>query len=266
MPIEGFSATNSAVPNAFSLINLYPALTVGLTIFTLFLFIIDLLTQHSLGHKFALYPGAIFEFDLNRLSFYLLFHTDFFHWLFNVIALFQPLATYERAHGTIYTGVLLNLLTVVAGLQYSILGTFLVGNQTKIIGLSGIVFLLLAYTAYKEHFTTPVLYTLNFGNGRSVQLPTLYSPFVLLVACTILLPNGSFLGHLCGISAGYLLGMDYLKILFPPHKIILFIDSKCDRAIRLLDGVVVFVREGDAVSTRSVGYVPILSNDLESAA
>lgn len=60
-----------------------------------------------------------------------------------------PLAVFETRNGTIHTGVTLNLLTVIAALQYCIVGLIFYPN-TGVIGLSGIAFLLMSYMAYHE--------------------------------------------------------------------------------------------------------------------
>lgn len=262
MPTSAIDFKSLAFPN-LSTISKYPALTVGLAIFTFVLLIIDLATSHALASKLSLYPGAPFHFDLNRLSFYPLFHQGFIHWVLNVVGLFTPMAIFERSHGTVYTGVTLNLLAVTAALQYCIVGSLLCPN-THVIGLSGIVFSFFSYIAYKEHELKPVIFTFKLS-GREYSIPTLYSPFVFLVVTFILLPSSSLFGHLAGIGSGYLLGMDKLKILYPPSKIILFIEQKLQKPISLLDGIVVYYKEEDAIATRGVSYNPLLSQDVESA-
>lgn len=249
-------------PN-LSTISQYPALTVGLAIFSFLLLIIDLATGQALAHKFSLYPYAPIHFDLNRLSFYLLYHQGFIHWALNVFGLFTPMALFEKSHGTVYTGVTLNVLAVTAGLQYCLLGLVLYPN-THVIGLSGVVFSFLSYYAYKEHELRPVIYTFKV-QGREYSIQTLYSPLILLVVSFFFLPGSSLFGHLAGISSGYLLGMGKLSILYPPSKVILFIEGKVERAIKLLDGVVIYYKEEDAIDQRGVSYNPILSQDIESA-
>lgn len=251
-----------ALPN-LSTISHYPALSIGLSVFTFLLLIIDLSTNQALSQKFSLHPNAPFELDFNRLSFYLLFHRSFFHWLLNMVALFTPLAIFERTHGTVYTGVTLNVLAATAGLQFCLLGK-LIFPSTHVVGLSGVVFLFMSYTAYKEHEHKPVIYTFKF-QGREVSIPTLYSPFILLLVCTILLPGSSFWGHLAGISSGYLLALNYFRVLYPPLKVILFIESKLCKPISLLGGVVVYYDEENAINQRGVSYNPLLSTDAEAA-
>lgn len=241
----------------------YPALTVGLSVFTFFLLVIDLSSNQSLSQKFSLHPNAPFEFDLNRLSFYLLFHRGFFHWFLNIVGLFTPLAIFERKHGTVYTGITLNLLAVTAGLQFCLLGKILFPG-TSVIGLSGVVFLFMSFMAHKEHFSTPVLYSFNY-QGSDYSVPTLYSPFIFLFACMILLPGSSFWGHLAGISSGYLLSLGYFKVLYPPLKVVLFIERKLQAPIHSLRSLVVYYKEEEAIEQRGVSYNPILSSDAEAS-
>lgn len=241
----------------------YPALSVGLCIFTFLALLVDTYFGTAISHAVSLYPYAPAHFDMNRLSMYLLFHQGLFHWLFNIIALFTPLAMFERAHGTVYTGITLNLLAVVAGLQYCILGVFLY-PETHVIGLSGVVFSFMSFYAYKEHQVQPVLYTFKF-QGREHSIPTLYSPIFFLFVTSILLPGSSFFGHLAGMSTGYLLAMDYLRILYPPSKVVLFIEKKLSTPISCLQSVVTYYTEAEAVEFRGVSYNPILSQGPETA-
>lgn len=249
-----------AVPTIASLLQ-YPALTVGLAIFTFGLLVVDLVTGHFLAHKFSLYPSAPFEFDLNRLLFYLLFHQNLLHWLFNVVGLFTPMALFERAHGTIHTGITLNLLAVVAGLQFCVLG-LVIYPDSNVIGLSGVVFSFLSFYAFKEHQLQPVLHTFQF-QGRQHSIPTLWAPVILLVVTLFVFPASSFFGHLAGISLGYLLAMGKINILYPPLKVVLWIENKASPAIALLDGLVTFVNEDDAIHGRGTAYTSIWAAPVE---
>lgn len=247
-------------PESFDL-SKYPALTVGIVPFTLILLIIDSVTNGKLSHTFSLYPFAPLNFDLNRLSFYILYHQNIIHWLFNILALVPPMMQFEKSHGTVHTGVTLNLLAVSAALQYCVLGMILF-RHTQVIGLSGIVFLFVSYFSVKEHSFKPALFSFRYNN-RDVTIPTKYSPFISLFALAVLIPGSSFWGHLAGISSGYLLAYGKLTILYPPLKVIVFIENKLARLIKLLDGVVDFIHEEDAQDLRSIAYKPMFSQDVE---
>ncbi|ODV80742.1 rhomboid protein 2 [Suhomyces tanzawaensis NRRL Y-17324] len=251
----------SSFPLDLSSVNHYPALTVGLPIFTFILLLANV--GDWLSAVFSLYPGAPFKLDLNRLSFYILFHRSFLHWFLNCLALATPMAIFERTHGTVYTGVTLNLLAAVAGLQYCVVG-LLFYPDTHVVGLSGVVFSFLSYVAVKEHQHRPV-YTYTF-QSRTVSIPTLWTPLIFVTITAVLLPGSSLFGHLAGVSTGYLLGLGYLKVLYPPSKVILWIERKLAVPISKLDGLVVYYRELEAIESRGVTYTSLLVEDLEASA
>lgn len=239
----------------------YSALTVGLVPFTLLLFLIDISTDFKLSHILALYPSAPLKFDLNALSFYPFLHKNIIHWVLNITSLGYLLNNFEKNHGTIYTGITLNLLTVIAGLQYCLLGSFLFQN-THVMGLSGLVFSFMTFYAVKESEFKPILYQFKV-NTTEIIIPTKYSPFIWLFVIALIIPGSSFFGHLTGITTGYLLVYKKINFLYPSSKIILFIEKKVAFLIVFLKKIVNFVTEEDGVNLRTVNYVPFLSTDLE---
>ncbi|CCG24991.1 Rbd2 protein [Candida orthopsilosis Co 90-125] len=250
-------------PPSLGTLKQIPALTAGLPIFT---FILCFL-KNTLGFKFSsliLYPTSPLEFNLNALSLYSLIHVGYLHWLLNICAIFTPLAMYEKRHGTVYTGITLNLLTVIAALQYCIVGLFFY-PETGVVGLSGVGFSFIAYMAYKEHQYKPVLETFNIGS-REIKIYTLAAPFIAAVVCLIVFPASSLPGHLAGISTGFLLAKGYINKLFPPSSIILKIENFVAPGIALIDQIVSYHKEEDAVHVRSVQYAPILAEgDAEAS-
>lgn len=237
-----------------------PALSVGILIFAgLFQAIYPKDSKALL-----LSPSAPLDFNLNALSFYIFPHVNWFHLLLNLVLLYPLLSRYERAHGTVYTGVTINLLAMVTALQYCIVGLVLYPLDYAG-GLSGIVFSLLAFFCYKEHVASPVIATFKV-NGTEMLIPTLYFPFLNLFLVGLLIPSTSFFGHLFGIFAGYLLAMGKINFLFPPLKVLLFIELKVEPGILQLQKLVNYIKEADAVAERGVSYQPILSTDLEVSA
>ncbi|EGW30077.1 rhomboid protein 2 [Spathaspora passalidarum NRRL Y-27907] len=245
----------------WSKFNQTPALTAGLILFTCILFLLNVYDVMDKS-PFILYPNSPLELNLNAISLYLLFHTNFGHWFINVLGIATPLAMYEATHGTIYTGITLNLLAVITALQYCLVGQILYPH-TGVIGLSGIIFSLLSYTSYKEHQNRPVIHTYRVSSYE-IKIYTLAVPFIFLVFMTILMPGSSFFGHLAGVFAGFLLGMGYLKKLFPPSTAIIWIENKVEPVIKLINKLVTFVKEEDAINKRSVTYVSMFSSDLET--
>lgn len=235
-----------------------PAFTIGVTIFSALFFVI----YPSGSDTLLLKPSSPLKFDLNAISFYIFVHLDLFHLIFNLVPLVALLARYEQKHGTIYTGVTMNILAVVTALQYCLLGLVLYPNE-KVGGLLGIVFSLLSFYCYKEHFTHPVLHTFKFRDNE-FPIPTLYFPFINLCAIAILIPNSSFFGHLAAINTGFLLGLGKISFMFPPSRIIVAIESKLQWLIGLINSIVCFHSEEEAVNERGVTYDPLLSKDIEN--
>lgn len=244
------------LPNADTLDNL-PAFTVGFTIFAVGFF--GFYPRDS--DAVILEPHAPLNLNLNAILFYIFPHLNVLHLLLNLASLAPLLARYERSHGTVYTGVTMNILAVVAALQYCLLGLVLYPTQ-HVAGLLGIFFSLLSFYCYKEHFTHPSVYTFR-TLGNEFPIPTLYVPFLYLCLLAFLFPNSSFFGHLAGISAGFLLAMGKINFMFPPLKVILWIENKLSPVISTLHNIVVWTREEEAVNERNVGYKPLLTADIE---
>lgn len=234
-----------------------PALSAGLPIFSFIFFLVY--PRHS--DKLLLTPSSPLNFDLNAISFYIFPHLGLFHLILNLVPLLPLLAKYEQKNGTVYSGVTLNILAVVTALQYCILGLFLYPEE-KVGGLLGIVFSLLTYYCYKEHFTHPTLHTFRYRD-HEFPIPTLYFPYINLCLVAVLMPNSSFFGHLAGINSGYLLGSGKLNFMFPPSRIILLIESKLHKLISLINSLVFFHTEEEAVNERGVSYSPVFSRDVE---
>lgn len=234
-----------------------PALSVGICIFSFLFFWI----YPSDSTALLLVPTAPLDFNLNAISFYIFPHVNIVHLVLNLVSLFPLLLRFEKTHGTVYTGITLNLLAVVTALAYCLVGLVLFPYDA-VAGLLGIVFSFLAYYCYKEHIQRPVLHTFKVG-GTEIPIPTLYFPFLNLFIIALIIPSTSFFGHLAGLGAGYLLAMDYLKVLYPPSKVVLFIEKHLAPGIAQLKKIVDFVSEEDAVNERGVSYRPILVRDIE---
>jgi glycosylphosphatidylinositol transamidase len=106
------------------------------------------------------------------------------------------------------------------------------------------VFTLIAMEAVKTYRTNP-----SFMIGTT-PIPTWITPLVLVLFVSALVPNTSFLGHLCGLVFGYgcmlsphcpawtsrltiLGGLGYLKFLAPPEWILRWIEGKLNLLGRL---------------------------------
>ncbi len=105
------------------------------------------------------------------------------------------------------------------------------------------VFLLLSAEVMKQHKTNP-----NFRYARSrpaletlltlysvgpYKIPTWTTPLILVIVTSILVPNVSFIGHLCGAGIGYLWASGYIKFLVPHEKILRWVETKANLLGRL---------------------------------
>lgn len=248
LPIASIQGANA---NSFP-----PALTIGLMVFLPSVYIISRFT--NLNDSIALSSKDLLALDLNRLSFYPLGHLSVFHLLFNCVSLLAPLSKFERKNGTVITGVVLNLITVIAGLIYSVLKF---NSPVSILGASGWVFTLMSYFAYKESLISPV-----YQITPTTKFPTLLTPFIPLVLIAVLVPGSSFVGHLAAIVTGYILALGYLKILLPPSRIIQWIEVKLEKLINLIPSQFKYYKEIDAKYTRDEEYVSFMSTGLATSA
>jgi hypothetical protein len=65
------------------------------------------------------------------------------------------------------------------------------------------------------------------------KIPTWSTPLILVVVTSLLVPNVSLIGHLCGAGIGYLWASGYIKFLVPHEKILRWIETKANLLGRL---------------------------------
>lgn len=224
-----------------------PALSAGLALFTLFLLIWDTYKKTALSEKFRLYPSAPFELNLNCLSFYLLFHESFLHWFFAVLVLFIPMANFEKSHGTVYTGIVLNVLTVVSGLQYCIVGYFMY-PVSAVVGLSGAAVFFATYMAYEGLGNVPLKYTFEISDLTTRgKLPTyLLLPYLILLFYLPVATASLIWLNFASIVSGCLLVTKKISYLTPPQKVIVFLDLPANLRETVNNGYIQFVPYKDA--------------------
>ncbi|KAF2814262.1 uncharacterized protein BDZ99DRAFT_459967 [Mytilinidion resinicola] len=176
----------------------------------------------------ALIPKEIGLASLYRLNTFPLMHLGFVHLIFNVLALTPLLERFEAENGTLPTLLLFTgPFGLIPGALYTLLERGVFRSNTTIMGASIWVFLLLSSEAMKTHKANP-----NFSIGP-YKIPTWTTPLILILVISFLVPNTSFLGHLCGAGLGYLWGLNYIKFLVPPEKILRWIEAKLNLLGRL---------------------------------
>ncbi|KAL2356053.1 rhomboid protein-like protein, partial [Cryomyces antarcticus] len=138
------------------------------------------------------------------------------------------LERFEAEHGTLVT---LSLFTGPFGLLpggiYIGIERLLLRSNTAIQGASIWVFLLLASEAMKTYKAHPY-----FSLG-DVKIPTWTTPLVIILFVSFLVPHTSLIGHLCGAVIGYLWGLNYIRFLVPPERILRFVEGKLNLLGRL---------------------------------
>ncbi|KAL4990343.1 Gaa1-like protein [Aspergillus falconensis] len=190
--------------------------------------LLELQTVWSVVQWGALIPDELGWKTMYRTNTYPFIHTGFFHAFLNMLALTPLLERFEAEHGTLTAIALFMgpLSTFPAGL-YVLIEKFILHGNNSVVGSSVWVFLLLGSEAIRTYKSNPYF---SIGNTK---IPTWTSPLLVCVLVWILVPNTSFLGHLCSILIGYLLGLGYLKVLVPPEKVLRFIEGKLNLLGRL---------------------------------
>ncbi|OJJ49164.1 hypothetical protein ASPZODRAFT_150101 [Penicilliopsis zonata CBS 506.65] len=176
----------------------------------------------------ALTPDEIGIQSMHRLNTYPFIHVGFFHALLNTVALVPLLERFEAEHGTLTSVALfMGPLSTLPGGLYLLVEKLILHRNTSVVGASVWVFLLLGSEAIRTYKSHP-----SFSLG-TLKIPTWTSPLFACVIVWILVPNTSFLGHLCAILVGYLLGLGYLKFFNPPEKVLRWVEGKLNLLGRL---------------------------------
>ncbi|ODV58085.1 putative rhomboid protease RBD2 ASCRUDRAFT_78199 [Ascoidea rubescens DSM 1968] len=249
-PIKTFLGLSSSYP---------PALTSGLTVFLVIIYLLSFVT--SINEAIALNPWAPFQLNLNKISLYPLGHLSLLHLIFNVIAIISPLSRFESKNGTVYTGIVLNILAVSTALPFCLLG-ILFYPKTNAIGASAWVFSFAAYFAHKESLSVA-----SFRINSNFSFPTIATPFIPLVLITIFFPGSSFMGHFFGIISGYLLSFGKLDIVINPPltKVVPWIEDKLSPLIAKIPSEFHYYKENDSKSSRSESYTSIIRRQQNNA-
>ncbi|KAL4944871.1 hypothetical protein BDV06DRAFT_219928 [Aspergillus oleicola] len=190
--------------------------------------LLELQTVWSVVQWGSVIPDEMNFKTMYRTNTYPFIHTGFFHTFINLLALTPLLERFEAEHGTLTAVALFMgpLSTFPAGI-YILIEKFILHRNSTIVGSSVWVFLLLGSEAIRTYKSNPYF---SLGNYK---IPTWTSPLLLSVLVWMLVSNTSFLGHLCAILIGYLLGLGYLKVLVPPENILRWIEGKLNLLGRL---------------------------------
>ncbi|KAI1090571.1 hypothetical protein F5B19DRAFT_317953 [Rostrohypoxylon terebratum] len=197
----------------------------------------------------ALIPNELGITTMYRVNTFPLIHINFFHALFNILSLTPLLERFETEFGTLTSLALffgrkcacyieslgemwlrltiLVALTTIPAFVYIIIEKFVLRGNTSVMGASIWVFLLLGIEAIRTYRTNPYLVV------GTHHVPTWTTPLLLVLVVEALIPNTSFVGHLCGVGTGYLFGLGYLKFLSPPEWALRWIEGRLNLLGRL---------------------------------
>ncbi|KAL6709485.1 putative rhomboid protease [Coniothyrium glycines] len=166
--------------------------------------------------------------QMHRLNLFPLLHINVLHMIFNLVAVTPLIERFESEYGTLVTLVLFTgPFGTIPGGVYTLLEKFVLKSNTIVMGASVWVFLLLSAEAMKTQKTNP-----NFSVGP-YKIPTWTTPLILMVVTSILVPNVSLIGHLCGAGLGYLWATGYIKFLVPHEKVLRWVETKLNLLGRL---------------------------------
>jgi len=205
-----------------------PLFTRGIILVIVALWILSLVPVLDVQQWGALIPKEIGLGTLYRTNTFPLVHAGFFHAFMNLLALTPLLERFEAEFGTLTTlALFLGPLSTIPALLYTVIERGILGMNTAVLGASIWVFTLIAVEAVKTYKSNPY-----FMLGTT-QIPTWITPFVLVLFVSFLIPNTSFLGHVCGLLFGYGWGLGYLKFLAPPDWALRWIEGKLNLLGRL---------------------------------
>ncbi|KAI1399742.1 hypothetical protein F4819DRAFT_463967 [Hypoxylon fuscum] len=226
------------------------AMLVAMTVFML----LGLQSAWDVRQWGGLVPNEFGLGSMYRLNTFPLIHTNFFHYLMNILALTPLLEKFETEFGTLTTFALFfGPLTTIPALVYLFVEKFIFRGNVAVMGASIWVFLLLASESVRLYKQNP-----NFMIG-TVPIPTWISPLVMALVVKALAPQSSFTGHLCAAGTGYLFGLGYLKFLSPPEKILRWIEGHLNLLGRLPHYVSV-----DQKTYGRFGVLPTTSNSTST--
>ncbi|KAI1809157.1 rhomboid family protein [Poronia punctata] len=176
----------------------------------------------------ALIPKEMNITTMYRINTFPLIHRNLLHTLFNILALAPLLERFETEFGTLTSlALFFGPLTTIPALVYVVIELFVLKNNTAVMGASIWVFLLLGMEGVRTYKTNPYLVI------GTHHVPTWTTPLLMVLVVEALIPGTSFVGHLCGVSTGYLFGLGYLKFLAPPEWALRWIESRLNLLGRL---------------------------------
>eukprot|EP00658_Telonema_sp_P-2_P084841 TRINITY_DN9531_c0_g1_i1.p1 TRINITY_DN9531_c0_g1~~TRINITY_DN9531_c0_g1_i1.p1 ORF type:complete len:427 (+),score=99.12 TRINITY_DN9531_c0_g1_i1:127-1407(+) len=195
------------------------AVAVSCAIFTAYA---NLLSSSDLN-QYALCAGPVIHGEVWRLITSVLAHSGPMHLVMNLFSFVAIASHLESVAGSLWFGGILLLLTATSHGMYIVMciALSLVKGDDWMsycsVGISGVIFALLVIALDRVGDTPQRIFLFAVP-------PKLY-PWVLLLILQALLPNISWMGHLCGILAGHLYLRHYLDFAMPSDATATSIDQ-----------------------------------------
>ena len=173
------------------------ALQIGIYIFGL-----------QLGRYTILPIAVIYQYEWHRIITSAFFHNGLIHIGFNMLSLLTLGPAVEKIVGTFRFILYIFLCIILSNILYVFvcyLLAIILKNPSWLlynsVGYSGILFAFATIESFLSLSPT--------RNFFGCAVPSKYYPFVMLIGIQIMMPNISFLGHLCGLFIGalYVFGM-----------------------------------------------------------
>lgn len=222
-----------------------PALTTGLLPFCLILVAVDALEALDLT------PSALFDINLNRLSFYSLVFWDYKQLLWQYALLAPLLGQYELRNGTVRAGIVLNVATVLPGVVSNLVSA---ATAHVVMGYVyyGCTSLTLVFAAFLSVNSWVLPRFTVRGNTLSVPGFTLVA--VLLAALLVYRIDFWLIYVLCTLL-GLGLGLGHVAFLVDPTSAVVeWIEDKLAPGIAVLQRIVHFVGEVEARELRERNF------------
>ncbi|KAG5367937.1 Rhomboid protein 2 [Yarrowia sp. E02] len=167
-------------------------------------------------------------------------------WIEDDLELRSTALTNFELNGTVRTGIVLNVLAVVTAIPWCLLSIGFFPDEA-VLGSSAWIFSFMGYWAIRESSKQPTTQL-----APNLVVPTWLLPIIYLVVIAIVIPSSSFIGHLLGLVAGWMMALGYLDVLIEPSsKVVLWIENKISKVIDLIPSIVTFYREEGALDTRA---------------
>lgn len=184
------------------------------------IYVVGVLIGQNSG-MFCMQSMMVFHYlQVYRLLTSVFLHGGVLHILFNMMAFIPMGSGLERLVGSFNFFYLILIFALVSNLL-NLTISLLALNVARYprfamecgIGFSGVLFGLIVIQTHLSNAETQSI----FGFFR---VPTKYYPWILLVMLQVIMPNVSFMGHLCGILVGYMYCRGLLNaILLSPERI-----------------------------------------------